>query len=236
MVADADNHLKRPLSVERSSESDASLQRNNTDGMEQVVVQRLRRHEPFIRQRKLCLFGYRHSGKTSLVEQYIQGSFSHEHYPATNRTSSKIVTRNGHDYLIHVLDTVGQDECGFFDPQYTIGTDGYLLIYSVTDKSSFDMIKRIHQDLWNYTPLVPFVLVANKVDLVDHREVGEEEGRALAQKWACPYTEVTSRSNKEVTQLFSFLLSKIDTAYDDTETFIRPIVPNTAPRPSCALQ
>eukprot|EP01064_Diplonema_japonicum_P024545 TRINITY_DN3513_c0_g2_i1.p1 TRINITY_DN3513_c0_g2~~TRINITY_DN3513_c0_g2_i1.p1 ORF type:complete len:100 (+),score=28.00 TRINITY_DN3513_c0_g2_i1:445-744(+) len=99
------------------------------------------------------------------------------------------------------------------------------------------MIKKIHQDLWNYTPLVPFVLVANKIDLIDQREVSEEEGRALASKWACHYEEVTSRANKGVSQLFSFLLSKIDTAYDDTETFIPPVVP--APpqqRPSCIVQ
>ena len=176
-----------------------------------------RTKKSFIRERKLCIFGYRYTGKTSIVEQYTQGSFSHEHYPAANKTSTKIIERKGNEYLIHILDTIGQDECGFFDPQYTIGTDGYILVYSVVDRGSFDMIKRIYHDLWAYTPLVPFVLVANKADLCD-REVSEEEGIQLARRWNCDYAEVTSKSGHDVEQLFSKLLLKIDTTYDDAET------------------
>ena len=174
--------------------------------------------QSFIRQRKLCIFGYSNTGKTSIVEQYTQGTFSHEHYPTTNKTSSKVVTREGIDYLVHILDTVGQDECGFFDPQYTIGTDGYILVYSSISRESFEMVKRIHNDLWAYTPLVPFVLVATKVDLTHERVVTEQEGRSLAAAWGSAYHEVTARTGKSVEVMVHQLLKSIDVTYDDSDT------------------
>ncbi|KAJ9457171.1 GTP-binding protein rhb1 [Diplonema papillatum] len=180
--------------------------------------------EVFVRQRKICIFGYKQVGKTSIVEQYTQGTFSNEHLPATNRTSSKRTTRNGYEYVINVLDTVGQDECGFFDPQYTIGTDGYILVYSVIDRHSFDMVKRIYNDLWAYTPLVPFVLVANKSDLKAQVSVSGEEGWNLAKKWGCPYEEATSLSGERINEIFDKLLGRIDVSYDDTPEFAKPSI------------
>nr|AVV26988.1 GTP-binding protein Rheb isoform 3 [Rhynchopus euleeides] len=179
--------------------------------------------QAFVRQRKLCIFGYSNTGKTAIVEQYTQGTFSHEHYPTTNKTSSKVCQRNGCDYLVHILDTVGQDECGFFDPQYTIGTDGYMLVYSVVSRESFEMVKRIYNDLWAYTPLVPFVLVATKVDLTHERVVTEQDGRALAAQWGCDYFEVTSRTGKSAANMIAQLLEKIDAMYDDSDTFFKPM-------------
>eukprot|EP00754_Rhynchopus_humris_P034539 Rhum_TRINITY_DN15876_c0_g1::Rhum_TRINITY_DN15876_c0_g1_i1::g.162323::m.162323/K07208/RHEB; Ras homolog enriched in brain len=176
-----------------------------------------------MRERKLCIFGYGSAGKTSIVEQFTLGTFSHEHFPATNKTSTKVVRRKGHDYAIHMLDTVGQDECGFFDPQYTIGTDGYMLVFSAINLESFEMVKRIYNDLWAYTPLVPFVLVATKIDLSHERVVSEQEGRDLAASWGCEYFEVSSRSGQSVQTMVSHLLDKVDVAYEDSDSVAKPV-------------
>eukprot|EP01063_Lacrimia_lanifica_P007152 TRINITY_DN14528_c0_g1_i1.p1 TRINITY_DN14528_c0_g1~~TRINITY_DN14528_c0_g1_i1.p1 ORF type:complete len:268 (+),score=69.87 TRINITY_DN14528_c0_g1_i1:98-901(+) len=187
----------------------------------------------FVRERKVCIFGHRCTGKTSIVEQYVKGTFSHEHYPASNKTSSKRVKRKDREYLIHILDTVGQDECGFFDPQYTIGTDGYMLVYSATSRESYDMIKTIYSELWAYTPFVPFILVATKIDLVNERQVSEAEGQRLGVQWGCPYLESSSRSSAPVHALFDTLLDKVDNAYDDA---VHAAGKQVRPPQSCCVQ
>nr|AVV27004.1 Rheb3 [Hemistasia phaeocysticola] len=181
--------------------------------------------ESFVRQRKVCVFGSRACGKTSLVFQFANGVFRHEHSLSTNRSLSRSLDRHGRQFQVQVLDTAGQDDLGFFDPSYTIGTDGYMLVYSVTDKESFKMVQRIYEELWAYTPLVPFILVANKVDLATQREVTAREGQRLARQWGCHYFESTAKDADCVHAAFEALLAQIDGSYEQmssrspTETF-----------------
>ena len=45
---------------------------------------------------------------------------------------------------------------------------------------------------------VPMVLVAQKGDLNQYREVSEQEGRALAARWRCPFMEVSAKLNRNI--------------------------------------
>jgi len=177
--------------------------------------------EDFVRQRKICVFGYENTGKSSLVQQFVSGTPHEGRKGGLNRMCSRPLYRNGLPHLVHVLDTEPQDELGFFDPQFTIGTDAYVLVYSVTDRESFLVVQRIYQELWAYTPLVPFILVANKVDEVAKRQVSFREGLGLAARWRCPYAECSSRSPKTVAKIFEGLLDRVDECYG-SDTLAEP--------------
>lgn len=83
-----------------------------------------------------------------------------------------------------VLDTAGQEEFSAMREQYMRKGDGFLLVYSVTDKQSFDNIGHFHTQILRVKDRdsYPMLLVANKVDLVHLRRVSEEQGRELAQQ------------------------------------------------------
>jgi len=71
----------------------------------------------------------------------------------------------------------------------------FLIVYSVTDRKSFDEIPKFHaqvlrvKDRDNY----PMLLVANKVDLIHQRKVTEEQGREMADKLKIPYIETSAK-------------------------------------------
>jgi GTPase SAR1 family protein len=66
---------------------------------------------------------------------------------------------------------------------------------------SFHFFKTIYPFFLN-NDQVPFVLVGNKIDLEDQREVSAEKGEALARKYGCHYIEASAKKNMNVEQVF----------------------------------
>lgn len=96
---------------------------------------------------------------------------------------------------ISVLDTAGQEEFSAMREQYMRKGDGFLLVYSVTDKQSYENIVNFYTQILRVKDrdVYPMLLVANKVDLVHLRKISEEQGRELAQKLSIPYIETSAK-------------------------------------------
>lgn len=96
---------------------------------------------------------------------------------------------------IIVLDTAGQEEFSAMREQYMRKGDGFLLVYSVTDKNSYENIVNFHTQILRVKDrdTYPMLLVANKVDLVHLRKITEEQGRELAHKLGIPYIETSAK-------------------------------------------
>ena len=75
-------------------------------------------------------------------------------------------------YLI-VLDTAGQEEFSAMREQYMRSGEGFLLVYSVADRSSFDELPRLHRQILRVKDRdeFPMLMVANKADLQHQRMV-----------------------------------------------------------------
>ncbi|XP_023725098.1 ras-related protein M-Ras [Cryptotermes secundus] len=97
--------------------------------------------------------------------------------------------------MLLVLDTAGQEEFSAMREQYMRKGDGFLLVYSVTDKQSYQNIIHFHTQILRVKDrdMYPMLLVANKVDLVHLRKVTEESGRELALKLGIPYIETSAK-------------------------------------------
>lgn len=67
--------------------------------------------------------------------------------------------------------------------------DGILLIYSITDRQSFNYIKRIKIDIPSD---IPVSLVGNKVDMIHLRQVSSDEGEILAKDFDCKFNELSA--------------------------------------------
>jgi GTPase KRas protein len=78
--------------------------------------------------------------------------------------------------------------------------DGFIILYSITSKDSLREALTWYEELIRYrqTKKLPIVLVGNKCDLEDQREVAEEEGRTLAKHWKVPFFETSVRGNKSI--------------------------------------
>lgn len=85
--------------------------------------------------------------------------------------------------------------------------DGLLLVYSITDRDSFNFVKRVKAELQTDTPVL---LVANKADMVHLRQVSYDEGEILAKDYECKFSEVSAAEHvAQVTDTFQDLCREV---------------------------
>lgn len=74
--------------------------------------------------------------------------------------------------------------------------DAVVLVYSVTDQSSFDLIPQLHQLAVrahsDRSSMPPVILLANKADLLHVRQVDSQQGPLLASALGCSFYEVSA--------------------------------------------
>nr|XP_008532870.1 PREDICTED: GTP-binding protein Rheb isoform X3 [Equus przewalskii] len=166
----------------------------------------------------LFFFGKKiRSGKSSLTIQFVEGQFVDSYDPTIENTFTKLITVNGQEYHLQLVDTAGQDEYSIFPQTYSIDINGYILVYSVTSIKSFEVIKVIHGKLLDMVGKVqiPIMLVGNKKDLHMERVISYEEGKALAESWNAAFLESSAKENQTAVDVFRRIIleaEKIDGA------------------------
>ncbi|XP_058408280.1 ras-related protein M-Ras isoform X3 [Diceros bicornis minor] len=101
--------------------------------------------------------------------------------------------------------------------QYMRTGDGFLIVYSVTDKASFEHVDRFHQLILRVKDResFPMILVANKVDLMHLRKITREQGKEMATKHNIPYIETSAKDPP----------LNVDKAFHDLVRVIRQQIP-----------
>lgn len=96
---------------------------------------------------------------------------------------------------------------------YIKNGQGFIIVYSLTSKQSFQDIKLIRDQIIRVKGhnKVPIVLAANKCDLVEpFREVSTEEGFELANEWSVPYVETSAKNSTIVNSLFTEIVKEMN--------------------------
>ena len=174
--------------------------------------------------RKLAIVGARGVGKSSLTTRYTQDEFLESYIPTIENQASKDVTIDKKLYNIDILDTAGQDEYSMMNDKHLIGIHGYILIYSISSRSSFELISNIREKIVDsIVPLslsddisvdIPFVIVGNKTDLNSVRQVPTSEGEELGKKFNCPFIEVSAKDGTNVEKCFELVLDTVNKTID----------------------
>jgi len=164
-------------------------------------------------QRKVAVLGFMGVGKSAVTIQFTEGHFAEPYSPTIENTFQKLIRHKGVEYQTDILDTAGQDEFQIFHTRYAMGIHGYILMYSIVSRRSFDMVSTIRDKLLNAvgTEDIPHVLVGNKNDLVHEREVAAEEGQRLADEWGVPFIESSAKYNTNVEEVFRKLIATCET-------------------------
>jgi Ras homolog enriched in brain len=133
-----------------------------------------------------------------------------------------------------------QDEYSILNSKHFIGIHGYMIVYSVGSRQSFEMVRNIHEKILNHLvstppppPLhctgtnpstaqgadeVPIMLVANKSDIKPElRKVSPPEGEALARDMKCGFTEASARLNENVALAFELMIAQIERSVNPNE-------------------
>ena len=112
--------------------------------------------------------------------------------------------------MLNILDTAGT-EFSCMWPQYIRNSDGFLLVFSLSNRCSLEEIFIRYEDILKVkdVSMVPMILVGNKSDLVDEREVSEDEARNLAGDLKIPYIEVSAKMDINVVECFAKIVRLI---------------------------
>ena len=159
---------------------------------------------PEIPKYKLIFLGDQGVGKSCILNRFMNGTFTEE-YQATIGLDfqSKNVQIDNQDIHLLLYDTAGQEKFRSLIPMYTRDANIILLVYEVTSKDSFLHLNHWLNDLTTVKKdEVIFVVVGNKTDLEDKREVSREEGEQFAKDNDYLFAEVSAKNGKGFQDLF----------------------------------
>ncbi|KAA0158362.1 hypothetical protein FNF31_05432 [Cafeteria roenbergensis] len=167
-------------------------------------------------RRTLAVLGFRGVGKSSLLSSLLGRDFSEDYEPTVVATHRHTLTMKGGRvrFDLKIVDTAGQDEFSTIPTEASLGVHGYILVFDVTSRTSFEKLRHINDKLLEAigADAVPRVVVANKSDLRPDsaQQVSDAEGRELAALIGCKLVETSARTSENVEHLFETILRQVE--------------------------
>ncbi len=171
------------------------------------------------KRRKILVLGSPGVGKSAMIMRFKDDIFLDYYDPTIQTTYKKILQFNNESVELELIDIDGQTEYTIFSfSKFSYGIHGYILAYSIENRQSFELLKIIHSKLIGLVGRdVPKLLVANKCDLANRREISVEEGRALSKSIDCPFIEVSAKSSDNINKMFHSILVEIKKYEDNVD-------------------
>lgn len=160
---------------------------------------------------KIVVVGDSGVGKTNLIHRFISNSFSESSKATVGvEFSSKSYKINEHIFKIEIWDTAGQERYKSITAVYYKGAKGALIVYDTTSKESFNNIDKWMEEIKDKTSNdIKLMIIGNKIDLKEFREVDIEEGINKAKTFGLPIMETSALDSTNVKEAFNDLLKEI---------------------------
>ncbi|KAG8387807.1 hypothetical protein BUALT_Bualt02G0059500 [Buddleja alternifolia] len=170
---------------------------------------------------KLLLIGDSGVGKSCLLLRFSDGSFTTS-FITTIGIDFKIrtVELDGKRIKLQIWDTAGQERFRTITTAYYRGAMGILLVYDVTDESSFNNIRNWIRNIEQHaSDNVNKILVGNKADMDESkRAVPTSKGQALADEYGIKFFETSAKTNLNVEEVFFSIAKDIKQRLSDTDS------------------
>ena len=173
---------------------------------------------------KLALIGDKGTDKTGLIKTFCQPppviTIDNDYYFKLRTIELDFKT-----IKLLIYDTDRQDRFVTFRNPYCSGTSGFVIVYSINDRSTFESIsERYQREVEKQkTENAVVMLLGNKCHLEDIRQVSIDEGKKLADKFGFLFFEASSENNINVEQAFVTLTQAI-MEISDGEIFLRQML------------
>lgn len=159
---------------------------------------------------KLLMLGDTGVGKTCMLQTYVYDTFSPT-FITTIGIDFKIKHQeiDGTKLKLQIWDTAGQERFRTITVSYFKGAHGIILMYDVTDRETFDSIAHWLAQIKEHADAqVNVVLVGNKCDIADKRQVETSEGQQLADEYKLKFFETSAKANTRVDETFTAIASE----------------------------
>uniref|UniRef100_A0A3B5MSX5 small monomeric GTPase n=1 Tax=Xiphophorus couchianus TaxID=32473 RepID=A0A3B5MSX5_9TELE len=153
---------------------------------------------------KLLLIGDSGVGKTCLLFRFSEDSFNTT-FISTIGIDFKIRTieLDGKRVKLQIWDTAGQERFRTITTAYYRGAMGIMLVYDISNEKSFDNIKNWIRNIEEHASSdVEKMILGNKCDMTDRRQVSKDRGEKLAIDYGVKFLETSAKSGLNVEEAF----------------------------------
>ena len=148
---------------------------------------------------KFIIVGEASVGKTVLLKRYMRDEFISDSTPTIGNDFfrvQKVIEEE--TILVQFWDTAGQERFRALSSKIYEDCSAALIVYDTTCKATFEKVKFWHDNLVdNCKTRVTMMLVGNKTDLIQNRQVGTDEGKDYARQHGLLFMETSAKLNGE---------------------------------------
>lgn len=167
---------------------------------------------------KLVVLGDGGVGKSAITIQFTSSVFAADYDPTIEDAYRIDAEIDGEVVGLDILDTAGQEVFSAVRDRYMRDGEGFLLVYSLLERSTFVGITKISEQIKRVKDTdkhVPIILIGNKSDMADKREVSYGEGDILARSLKCPFFETSAKLRVNIDDCFHELVREIKKAQQE---------------------
>ena len=160
---------------------------------------------------KIMVLGESKVDKTQLIKRYTKNVFGGVYLTTVGMDfQDKIIEIEDKKVRLQIWDTAGQERFRNVTKSYFQSSQGLVLVYDITDRESFEKLNFWVDNIKNNAPEnAKFILVGNKCDLANERQVSYEEGENYAKNLNIKFFEASARDGTNVNELFFYLANEI---------------------------
>ena len=160
---------------------------------------------------KVVLVGDSFVGKTNMMSKYLKNEFKSDSKATVGvEFGSKEFNIEGHSINAQIWDTAGQERYKAITSAYYKGAKGAFVVYDITRKDSFASIDKWISDLTSVADKkLTVVVIGNKCDLEDQRQVTKEEGEEKANQLQVAFLETSALSGANLDKAFEMMINEV---------------------------
>jgi len=160
---------------------------------------------------KILTLGDTTVGKTSIILRFTKENYTQNRLATIGVDfKSKIMQIDNNRVKVLIWDTAGQERFKNIASQYYNGGDGAILVFDITNKNSFERISYWLNELNQKKDLneMALVLVGNKKDLNQNREISFEQADLFAKENNIKYFETSAEENIGIDEVMNYIVSE----------------------------
>ena len=160
---------------------------------------------------KIITLGNSEVGKTSIINRFTSNYFDKDLINTIGIDSKTHQMKIGEKTVnLKIWDSAGQERFRSIQKHYYNQVDGILFVYDITKEDSFKIIESWFDEVKTKAiNTLCGVLIGNKSDLEDERDVSTEDGKKLADQLKLEFIECSAFTGDNVEQAFIYLVESI---------------------------
>ena len=204
----SENSISASISYDKNNMYDSI---SSTTSSSSQKKQKLSKAKQFDYTFKIVMIGDSGVGKSCILLRFADDKFNENFYATIGVDFRfKHISIDGKNVKLQIWDTAGQERFKTITSAYYRGADGIIIVYDITDRSSFAHIKDWLDDVSKYTDDDPFkIIIGNKCDLESNRQVTTNDIKSMFETTGIEVVEASAKKSIKINEIMEIITKKL---------------------------